>query len=174
MKLRSGTFWWVARITLGLHTLFAVIAWFGLPSRIPTHFGLSGAADNWSSRSLTAWFGLLLGSLGVHALTIVLMSPKLQYLWNFPEKERFLKLTPEQQAPVLELMRSLGGAASSCVTLSMFGLQIGMYLTAHGHAKGLPSYILVFMFVPTLCLLIGLVGWLDKVERAILQASAGC
>jgi uncharacterized membrane protein len=167
--LRLQNIWWVARGALAVHGAFAAITWFTLPSRIPTHFGPSGAPDAWSARTLLGWFMFVGVSLFLHGLIYVITLPGARDTWNIPEKDRFLKLTPEQQQPICKLMRIFGGISSLCLTLTMLTLQIGMYLTARGITQGLPWYINVAMFVPIVCMLIAMIPWSKAVKHAIVH-----
>ena len=171
--MRLNNTWWAARAVLVLHFTFTLITWFTLPSRVPTHFGLNGEANAWGATSFFSWFTLFLVSCGIHLLTYFLMSPAARETWNIPEKEHFLKLTREQQEPVIKLMRVFGGGTSTCVALTMVVLQVGMYLTAKGYTKGLPWYIHAGMFVPVAVLLMSLIPWSNAVKRAINAAHTG-
>ncbi len=116
-----------------------------------------------------------LGTTGNRAIIFdfsLLILPGALRFWNIPEKERFLRLTPEQQRPVVELKRSFAGAATVCLTVVMLALQIGIYLTAQGHTKGLPWYIQIALFGPAIGLVIGVFFWMNAMERVIVKASS--
>ena len=136
------------------------------------HFGLGGEANAWNTRSVGNWFALVAVSFGLQMLMQLLMSPKARDTWNFPEKERFLQLSPEKQQPVINLMRLFGGICSTCTSLTMLVLQLGMYLAAKGYSKGLPWYINIGLFLPTVVLLIAMIPWSRTVARAVRDASA--
>ena len=93
---------WLAPGLVAFHAALAIVAWFFLPARIPTHFGLAGNPDAWDAPSLFTWFSLVGVSFGIPCLIQLLMSPAARDTWNIPEKERFLKVTAEQQAPAIE------------------------------------------------------------------------
>lgn len=169
--MRSDKVWQVAKGILVLHLFLAVVAWFSLPQQIPTHFGASGKADAWDSSSVVLWFSLVATSVGLSAMIYYLSSPKFSSAWNIGEKERFLKLTPEQQKPVLELMRIFGAASAICVNVVFLTLHLGMYLTANGHTKGLPWWINMVIFGAPFCLIVGIVPWDRAVRQEILKAS---
>src|SRR5688572_29187782 len=112
--------WWLARGLWILHAVFAVVTWFNLPPRIPTHFGASGKPDAWDERSLFFWFLLVMVSLGLHGLFRLVLSPGAKDLWNIPEKEKFLRLTPAQQQPVMDLMQLFGAYSAFCIGITFF------------------------------------------------------
>ncbi len=166
--LKNG--WRLASGLLAFHFLLATFVWFTVPARIPTHFNLQGRADAWDTRSLLTWFVLPLVSLGVQLLIRLLSSPANCKTWNIPEKERFLQLTREQQAPVFELTKGFAGLAALCVTFTFLVLHAGMYLAAKGVTAGLPWYFQMMLFAPTVCLLASLIPWAQAVKKSILSA----
>jgi uncharacterized membrane protein len=161
--------WWWARGLLALHACFVLVAWPNLPSRIPTHFDRAGTPDAWSGPSFVSWFLLLSVSLGLHLLMMAVTVPAMRKYWNIPEKERFLQLTPEQQAPVVKLMQTFGGISALCLGTVMFALQVGTYLVAHGHLKTLHIYIYCAIFVPVGCMLLAMIPWFKAVRQAIVN-----
>lgn len=164
--------WRLARGLLAFHAVLATVAWFFLPSRIPTHFGPGGKPDDWDSPSFFTWFILVAVSFGAQCLIQALLSPAFRSSWNIPKKERFLSLPAEQQAPVIELMQRFGGFSALCVSLTFIALHTGMYLTAHGYTKGLPWYIQVGIFAPVACMLIGLIPFSQSMEKTMLNATS--
>ena len=93
--------WWIARGALAVHATFAIIAWTELPARIQVHFDINGNADGWAETSMVSWF-IIVGASAVMQLVLqLLLSPAAKDVWNIPEKERFLRLSTEQQKPVI-------------------------------------------------------------------------
>lgn len=74
----------ITSIIILLPIVFGLVLWGQLPEPMPTHFGVDGQADGWSSKSF-AVFGLPLILLGVHLLCILAtaMDPKSK---NYSEK----------------------------------------------------------------------------------------
>jgi uncharacterized membrane protein len=163
--------WRIVVSVVVLHLLLATIAWFNLPPRIPTHFGASGKADAWSSASIVPWFILCAVSVGLSAMIYFLTAPAAKSVWNIGEKERFLKLTPEQQKPVLDLVRLFGAASALCVNVVMLSLHLGIYLAATGRTKGLPWWMNIVLFVAPICLVAGIIPWDRAVRREVRKAS---
>ena len=154
-----------------LHLILAVVVWFTLPPRIPTHFGAGGNADAWAETSTYFWFGLVAASVGTSLMIHFITLPTNRNFWNIGEKKRFLQLTPEQQAPVLELMRIFGAASALCVNVVFLTLHFGIYLTAGGHSQGLPWWINIIIFGAPVCLVLGIIPWDRAVRREVLKAS---
>jgi uncharacterized membrane protein len=169
--MRSKKLWQAVKVVVAIHLILAVVAWFMLPPQIPTHFGASGKADAWSSSSIPAWFALVAVSAGISLMIHFITLPGGKNFWNIGEKKRFLALTPEQQAPVLELMRLFGACSALCVNLVLLTLHLGMYLAAQGHTKGLPWWINLVLFGAPGCLLLGIIPWDKAVRREVRKAS---
>jgi len=169
--MHSLTLWRLNWALLLLHGIGAVLAWSALPQRIPIHFGLGAAPDAWATTSLASWFGLF----AVSAVTSTFIHALSRYgpltLWNIPEKERFLQLSPRQRAPVLELLYSFMAAAAICTTVALLALHLGLYLVASGRTPALPWYTQAATYGGFVLLLVGLVPWSRAVRRAVLHAA---
>ncbi len=96
--------------------------WPQLPDQIPTHFGASGQPDGWSSKGTFSVYGVLFMALGMWLLfgviCSVLCSPK---LYNFPGKEKMLKLGRAQRhyvvAPLREGLAWMGSSVVIALSL---------------------------------------------------------
>ncbi len=92
-----------------------VALWGHLPEEIPTHFGLSGKPDAWSSKSIFSVFMLPITATVLLLLFAVFVSVRFnpRYI-NVPRKEFFLTLPPALQdhviAPIREGMAWLGAS----------------------------------------------------------------
>lgn len=68
----------------------------GVAQRAPVHFGFRGDPDAWAPTYPLSWFGLVAVSCVlswfIHALTV--RGPL--ELWNIPQQQRFLRLSPER------------------------------------------------------------------------------
>ena len=63
--MKNKKYWLVTGAITLLPVLLGLILWNKLPDRLPTHFGVDGAADGWSGKGF-AVFGLPLMMLGFH------------------------------------------------------------------------------------------------------------
>jgi uncharacterized membrane protein len=171
LRMRSQKLWRVVQGVLVLHLLLAIVAWFTLPPRIPTHFGATGKAGAWASTSIVFWFSLVATSAGLSLMMHFITMPRAKSVWNIGEKERFLQLAPKQQAPVLELMRIFGAFSALCVNVVFLTLNLGMYLAAQGYTKGLPWWINVIIFGAPISLVLGIIPWDAAVKREVRKAS---
>lgn len=124
-------------LPLGLFALmlaFAVGTYADLPAQIPTHFDLSGTVTAVRTKSIQNWFGLPFIALGVHLLLLTLtqMLPQKPHLFNFPDKERFLRLPTAYQSPVIAAMQWMLDLTSLGVMLVMATVQVLMWRAAMG------------------------------------------
>ncbi len=96
----------LAFCVIALTTVEGVNVWPRLPDRIPTHFGPGGQPDAWSNKGTFAVYGILVMAAGMLALFSFtcskLCSPA---LYNFPGKERMLKLGRAEQDYVIAPLR---------------------------------------------------------------------
>ena len=72
-----------------LQTVAGVALWNRLPDPIPTHFGMNGEPDGWSSKAFTV-FGMPLILLALHWITLLVSSTKNAQMKNLHGKVRFL------------------------------------------------------------------------------------
>ncbi|HLV26418.1 MAG TPA: DUF1648 domain-containing protein [Gemmatimonadales bacterium] len=128
----------------------SILLWPSLPEKLPVHFGASGAPDAWADRSLFSWFGLPMIGLAMvllmYALSRIRVGGSLD-LWNIPEKDRFLRLTPDQQAPLVERLRRVPLLCGVLTTVMFMALHVGVYQAATGRSSGLPWYSMVVIGV---------------------------
>jgi hypothetical protein len=83
-----------------------VTLWSRFPERVPIHFGLHGKPDGWAAKSFLSVFGMLIVDAVMLAGMVFAASPRLSVrYYNFPGKERVLRLPPVQQAHVLAPLR---------------------------------------------------------------------
>ena len=133
---------WV--LCLGLVT-FSVAVFGGLPAELPTKISAAGVIVRTVPKSLFHWFLLP----GVAVLTqalltgIALALPRNPALFNFAEKEEFLKLPREYQVPVVEQMQIALDLISVLVMLAMCFVQWMLWRTALGHPQPMASVILI-------------------------------
>lgn len=119
--------------------VFAAATYGALPEAIPMHIGLDGTPSNISERSLLGWFALPLINVASVGLLMWLgaMLPSHPGWFNFPEKERFLALPREYQAPVIEEMRLTLDVTLLGMLATLLIVQVLLWRTAMGHQPGL-------------------------------------
>lgn len=129
-----------------------------LPEQIPTHLDMGGAVTRSVPRSLGRWLLLPLVALATHGLLagVRAVLPRRPDLFNFPEKERLLRLPKRfQEAAVAEMQRVLD--LTSSFTLLVLGyVQWILWNSAHGARGGsavIPLLVAVVLFVPLVLLL---------------------
>jgi len=142
---------------------FAAATYAGLPAEIPTKISSSGAITHTQPKTLINWFMLA----GVATLTqafltgLTLSLPKRPELFNFPEKERFLMLPPEFQAPVIVRMQLAMDVIATGTMLIIGVAQWLLWRSAMGHpeSSGLLAIVIFTVLVgPLAFLLVGRVS----------------
>ena len=117
---------------LASYWAFCIVLYGRLPGRIAVHFNMRGQADGWSDAPHLMWFALPL----IITLTIGLLagvgklSAANPHLWNVPEKKRFLALTAEQRAPILQALMSILDLAAIYTIAVAWVVQWSIYANA--------------------------------------------
>jgi len=87
---------------------------------------------------------------------LTFLLPKRPDLFNFPEKERFLKLPPEYRRDVIPLMQQTMDALAALTMLVLLSVQVMLWRVALGHSasNALPLVIISsVVFLPLALLL---------------------
>ncbi len=146
---------------------FAAATYAGLPDAVPVHLDAGGNADRFEAKSPLSWFTLS----GIALLTFGLMEgiaavlPRKPQLFNFPDKNRFLALPPEFQAPVIEEMRAVIQVSNIGVLLTLWVVQVLLWRVAMGTEAGALAWLpfLGFLVTPVVLALVSRVT--DATER---------
>ena len=149
--------------------LFSAATYANLPDVIPNHFDAAGRVTSTTPRSWLSWSALPLIALATQAgLAWVSASlPRHPHWFNFPEKERFLRIPATYRAPVLDRMRQTLDAAAAFTVFVFTVVQVMVWRAALGHSPGALSLGLIIgtvMFVPGLLILT------SRVNRAVDEA----
>lgn len=88
---------------------FALLKLGQLPERIPTHFGISGQADAWSSETAMSWLMIPLMATGIAVAVLFLTSflARRPDMVNVPGKGRLEGLPSRYRGPVAEAVREM-------------------------------------------------------------------
>ena len=137
--MKNRKYWIVTSILTLLPIVVGLLLWEKLPEKLPTHFGLDGAADGWGGKAF-AVFGIPLMFLGFQILTFAATLLDKQ---NRGHNEKVLNL----------------------VGLIFPGMSIVFAVLIYSHALGLELNLGSFLF-PMLGLMFILVGnWLPKIKQ---------
>lgn len=153
-------------VAVVLLVAFAGAVYDALPDRIPSHFDFSGAATTFRARTVWSWFDLPLIGVACWALLagVSRALPSHPHLFNFPEKERFLKLPREYHAPVVAQMQAMLDLVALSTALLFLGIQVMAWRVAMGGESGAFGYLpLVALLVVPLVPLV----WLPRLNRAV-------
>jgi uncharacterized membrane protein len=126
---------------LGLYAFMVTATYPLLPERYPIHYGPSGRADAWADKSPWPWYLLLVIAVAVFGMMTFISTVSVRYphLWNIPEKQTFLKLSPEQRAPIEAKLRDMLDLVGIFVTLLFITLQGMMLWTALRQVEEFPQ-----------------------------------
>jgi hypothetical protein len=91
-------------------------------------------------------------------------------MWNVPEKDKFLRLPPEDRRPIMASLEAYVAWVSVATTILFMGVQVGTYLAATGRTAGLP-HIEVFLFGYVGVILVGVLRLNRRLKRRILEAT---
>ena len=153
--------------------VFMIIAYSTLPDQIPIHFGADGDATRFSGTSIFSWFFLptlvSIIMLFILYLNRVNINMPLDSPWyNYPFKERILKLDEEQWQPFKSLLnRHVGLLVHTTffwMILLFLGIDIYSYIyTTTEHSISLFPFLIVHL------LLIGVyvVWWSVRLKKRI-------
>ena len=161
MENRKKTRFWAFLLLNGLLlmsiTAIGYLAWDKLPQRVPVHFGADGTPNRWAEKGwevillfIMPW--LLTGLMYGFTALIPWLRRHPQWV-NIPNKEKFLSLPPEKQAPIfdyiIEVLTSLAAAINFlflCLCYGVVQVAIGVYSSLPWWAVG-PGLGLVFCIV---------------------------
>jgi uncharacterized membrane protein len=155
---------------------FSAATYADLPPEIPTKVSTRGVVTHTEPKTLFNWF-LLVGIAGLtQALLtgLTLKLPRSPELFNFSEKEKFLKLPKEFQRPVIVRMQFAMDIIGAMTMLTLGFVQWMLWRTAMGHpqALGIAGLIgVTILIAPVAFLLVGRVSAeVDIQERRAREA----
>ena len=160
-------------LVLALYFAAAAALWSTLPERVPIHFDFTGQPTTWARTSILSWFGLPLLAAAMTFLLygIASASTHAPELWNIPERERFLALSPAARAPIIAYLHRLMAWAALLVTFTFITIHVGVYQTATGRSDGLRWESLLLMLAPVGILLLVALSIARNAGEQIRQAS---
>jgi uncharacterized membrane protein len=152
---RSTTGWGLEVISLAsVLSSIAIVAvqWNALPAQVPLHFGASGQADGWGSKS-GIW---LLPAISAFLYLVLTVASRYQRLINLPF--RVDRDAPEVRRLLLHMMIVL----KTEMTLIFAYITWGMVETALGRSEGLGIWFLPVLLIATT---LPLIYYLAKLRR---------
>jgi len=160
MKPRFKIYYIIAILLAITSWAIAIYFWDKLPSVIPTHFGISGAADGWAEKSLFSVF-LLPSIQTVIAALFIFLYYKPQYA-NIPSTMWLMTLDPNHRDHAFGLIRNMM-AGTLIITGTLFAyITYGMNNAAFDHEVGLlPSFMITIVAI----LFAWLAFWMVRIYR---------
>lgn len=158
--------------------VFSIATYAGLPAEIPRHLNAAGAITGSVERSWMSWMLLPLIAAAVQGFItwLTLLLPSQPELFNFPEKERFLKLPAAYRGDVIARMQETMDVIGALTMLALFAVQIVLWRSALGHASKstLPLMLVgTVVFIPVALLLTLRVNSATEVAERKWKAATG-
>ncbi|MBX3173696.1 MAG: hypothetical protein KF709_04755 [Gemmatimonadaceae bacterium] len=142
---------------------FALGTYGGLPEQIPTGIDASGNARGLRERSLLIWLLVPLMALLIQGMLEFIRAslPRRPHWFNFPDKDRFLRLPARFRPPVIEAMRATLDITAAVGHLPLFLVQYLIWQTAIGNpsSSGVVFILVGSAFIgPVILITVGRVG----------------
>ena len=166
---------WV--VVIGI-VAFTAATYAGLPAEIATKISTSGEITRTAPKSFFNWFFLT----GIAVLTqafltwLTTLLPAQPDLFNFNEKERFLALPREYQAPVVQRMQFAMDIIGLLTMLLLAYVQFMIWRTStgHHHRLGFAAILAVTaIYAPAILLLVGRVSAEVETQEKRYRGNAG-
>ncbi len=148
---------------------FSVATYSSLPAAIPQHLNTAGEVTRTAATTWVSWMLLPLVAVAIQGLMtgLTLLLPKRPDLFNFPEKERFLKLPLEYRGDVIPRMQQTMDALGALTVLVLFGVQVMLWRVALGHS---PSNVFPILILCTVVFLPAALVLTARVSSATEEA----
>ena len=152
----------------------AIIAYDSLPATLAMHFGPSGRADGFATKSIGSWFMLTMVGVSTSIMILVLaqMAHTKPDIFNVPGKLTLLSLPPHTQSPFLEQLAIWMTTLSASMVLVFAAIQYDMYSVAGSAQRGLSPDTWLTMAIALGGNLIATPIWLFRFRRAVLATAA--
>jgi len=154
---------------VAVHLLFAIAIYPSLGPTVPTHLDFAGQVTRTRPTSWVEWFGLPM--VGVATLVLLqgigALLPTRPQLFNFPEKERFLKIPRAYHGPVLALMRATLDLTGVIVTVIFLLVHVMLWLAGDGEAPASMHVAILLLSVGTLPMILVVTS---KINTAVEEA----
>jgi uncharacterized membrane protein len=154
---------------VAVHLLFAIAIYPSLGPTVPTHLDFAGQVTRTRPTSWVEWFGLPM--VGVATLVLLqgigALLPKHPQLFNFPEKERFLRIPRAYHGPVLALMRATLDLTGVIVTVIFLLVHVMLWLAGDGEAPAAMHVVILLLTVGTLPMILVVTS---KINTAVEEA----
>ena len=152
--------------------IFSRAAWEKLPEKIPMHYSLSGKPDSWGNKSFLTWFLLPLITIGFNIFMygISILIKKYPKLLNIPNKDAFLKLSPNKKEPILKLIKEMFYWICLPFNCLMLSICIGDYQVAIGTRNDLKWHFIITIFLFIISYFIIIPIFYNKINYEIRKA----
>ena len=154
--------------------VMAVVVYDALPMSIPTHFGASGAADAYATRSIATWFALpaIGATLTVLLLWLAHVVHRKPSLLNMPGKEQLLALAVDKQQPLLGQVAMFMSLLATSTLLLFVAIHYDSWRVAMSAQRGLSAVSWTALALSIGGMTIGIPLWMVRFQRDVKAASA--
>ncbi len=130
-----------------------VLAWPHLPERMPLHFDFLGRVTAWAPTSTAMWF--LVPVLATAVVLFLYAAASVPEAWQLSREDlrQFRALAPAAQARITESAHRSTALVLILLTLTLIGLQLGIYSTAVRGLNRMPWYAEVSILSPIVLVL---------------------
>jgi len=154
---------------VAVHLLFAIAIYPSLGPYVPTHLDFAGKVTRMRSTSYLEWFGLPMVGIATLALLqgVGALLPTRPQLFNFSEKERFLKIPRAYHGPVIALMRATLDLTGVIVALTFLLVHVMLWRAGHGEAPAAMHVVILLLSVGTLPMILVVNS---RIDVAVVEA----
>jgi uncharacterized membrane protein len=99
-----------------------------LPDKIPTHFNFEGKIDKWSQKTPVNFYALPL--IQTFIFLMLWFFSNFPKLFNFPQKERVLKLSQSSREIIYEVLKEFMMIISLVINIMFFYILRAIYFSA--------------------------------------------
>lgn len=154
---------------VAVHLLFAIAIYPSLGPTVATHLDFAGQVTRTRPTTWLEWFGLPL--IGVATLALLqgigALLPTRPHLFNFAEKERFLRIPRAHHGPVIALMRATLDCTGGIVTVIFLLVQVMLWRAGDGEAPAAMHIVILLLSVGTLPMILVVTS---KIDAAVEEA----
>lgn len=150
------------------------MAYPSLPETLATHFGPSGLAGGFATKSVGSWFMLTMVGMSKSIMILVLapMAHTKPDIFNVPGKLTLLSLPPDAQSPFLEQLAIWMTTLGASMVLLFAAIQYDMYSVAGSAQRGLSPVTWLTLAIALGGNLIAPPIWLFRFRRDVLATAA--
>ncbi|MFN0098110.1 MAG: DUF1648 domain-containing protein [Gemmatimonadaceae bacterium] len=129
----------------------AILAYPSLPSEVPAKLNLAGEVARRVPESLASWFLIPVLALVLQILLVMWRNslPRHPEMFNFPDKEDFLRLPDAYRGPVVVQMQWMMDAIALLIQALLAAIYVLVWMRSRGHSSSSQVIVPIIMSVMT-------------------------